>query len=139
MSISIRRFLLTLLVLSGVSLNCTKALADDIPQKIDATEALDLTYEVTKRHNPDKGSLEYSGLSRHETFFTFQGVGPTAGSYGFFAVNPWTGDVWALWGCKRQSTSGLKKLQAKIRERFTKGELKSYQTLRDIRPECITD
>ena len=139
MSRLIRVLLPTLLVLSGLSFNCAKALADDIPPKIDQTEALDLTYEVTKKHNPDKGSLEYSGLSRQERFFTFQGIGPVAGSYGFFAVNPWTGDVWALWGCKRQSTSGLKKLQAKIRERFTKNELKSYQTLRDIRSECITD
>lgn len=139
MPMSIRVLLFTLLILSGVSLNWAKVRADDIPQKIDATEAWDLAYEATKKHNPDKGSLEYGGLSRRESFFTFQGLGPVAGSYGFFAVNPWTGDVWALWGCRRQTTSGLRKLQAKIRARFTKDELKRYQILRDIRPECITD
>lgn len=96
MSMSIRIRLSATLILLGLSLNCVRALADEIPQKIDTTEAQDLTYEVTKKHNPDKGSLEYSGLSRHERFFTFQGLGPVAGSYGFFAVNPWTGDVWAL-------------------------------------------
>jgi len=32
-------------------------------------------------------------------FFEFDGVDQFGnGSFGFFAVNPWTGDVWALWG-----------------------------------------
>lgn len=136
---SIKILLSATLILLGLSLNCVRALADEIPQKISAEEALDLTYEVTKKHNPEKGSLDYSGQSDREKFFKFQGLGPVAGSYGFFAVNPWTGDVWALWGCKRQSTPSLRKRQAKIRQRFSPEEAKSYQKLRDIRPECITD
>lgn len=112
-------------------------LADDIAPKVDAEESENLIYEGLG-NKPD-GSLDYGGESPPPAFYDFQGLGPVAGSYGFFAVNPWTGDVWALWGCKRLATPTLRKSQAKIRQRFTKDELKQYPKLHKIRPECITD
>jgi hypothetical protein len=74
-------------------------------------------------------------------FFVYQGLSPPPadGSFGFFGVNPWTGDVWALWGCRRLSTPALRKSQVEIRKRFTTGELKQYAKLRRIRPDCIYD
>jgi len=84
------------------------------------------------------GAFDYdSNLS--PPFFVFYGVNqpPVEGSFGYFAVNPWTGDVWALWGCRKLSTRALRKSQAEIRKRFTREELKQYARLRRIKPECI--
>ena len=59
------------------------------------------------------------------------------GSGGYFAVNPWTGDVWDMWDCGKQySTPGLRKAQAVIRKRFSPAELKEYPRLRDLNPGC---
>jgi hypothetical protein len=58
---------------------------------------------------------------------------------GYFAVNPWTGDVWALWGYRKLSTPALRKSQAGIRRRFARDELQQYARLRRLRPECIIE
>lgn len=109
------------------------SLAEEIPQKIASEEARKLVQLAT-----GEVSLEYDGASEYDQFFVFEALGPEAGS-SFFKVNPWTGDVWDESGCKKMSTPRLRKLQAKIRQRFTKDELKGYQKLRKIRPECVTD
>ena len=57
--------------------------------------------------------------------------------HGSFAVNPWTGDVWSLWGCRKLSTLALRKSQVEIRKCFTREELKQYAQLRRLKPECI--
>jgi hypothetical protein len=71
-------------------------------------------------------------------FFVFQGIigHGAADSFGFFAVNPWTGDVWSLFGCKWLSTPTLRKSQAEIRSRFTPDELKEYPRLHRLNPGC---
>ncbi len=71
-------------------------------------------------------------------FIVFDGLTkpPVEGSFGVFAVNPWTGDVWNLWGCHRLSTPALRKSQAAIRQRFTREELKQYARLSRLKPEC---
>ncbi|HUC11893.1 MAG TPA: hypothetical protein VL985_15920 [Stellaceae bacterium] len=74
-------------------------------------------------------------------FFVYYGINdpPAEGSFGCFAVNPWTGDVWALWGCHRLSTPALRKSRAAIRRRFTREELKQYPRLRRLKPLCIVE
>jgi hypothetical protein len=74
-------------------------------------------------------------------FFVFNGLGgpPSEGGFGFFAVNPWTGDVWALWGCHKMSTPALRKSQAEIRKRFAPEELKRYAELSRLKPDCIVE
>lgn len=74
-------------------------------------------------------------------FFVFDGLSkpPAEGSFGFFAVNPWTGDVWNLWGCHRLSTPALRKSQASIRRRFSQAELKEYERLRRLKPICVVE
>ena len=74
-------------------------------------------------------------------FFSFDALGSSSanGSMGFFAVNPWTGDVWALCGCHLLSTPALRKSQAEIRRHFTPEELKRYAGLRRRKPDCIVE
>jgi hypothetical protein len=124
-----------LLILSGVR----NAYADDIPPKIDVEGARKLAYEAVGRV-VSKGSFDYDGGSANQPFIGFQAFGDSvAGSFGFYAVNPWTGDVWALWGCRRLSTPALRKAQKEIKDRFTPSERADYQRLHKLRPVCITD
>jgi hypothetical protein len=76
-----------------------------------------------------------------DSFFVFDGLNkpPVNGSFGFFAVNPWTGDVWALWGCHKLSTPALRQSQAEIRRRFTRAEMKQRTRLSRLKPECIVE
>ena len=74
-------------------------------------------------------------------FFIYYGINdaPAEGGFGYFAVNPWTGDVWALWGCHKLSTPALRKSQAAIRRHFGRNELKQYARPRRLKPECIVE
>lgn len=77
----------------------------------------------------------------NDRFFVFDGLNkpPADGSFGFFAVNRWTGDVWALWGCHRLTSPALRRAQVEIRRRFTRSELKEYVRLHSLKPECIIE
>jgi len=103
--------------------------------KIDERTAWRLAAEAYD-HGRDPKSFDYDpGMGR--PFFVYDGINEPNGSFGFFAVNPWTGDVWDLWDCRRLSTPALRKSQAIIRSRFAPKELKQYKRLAAIRPECI--
>ena len=112
--------------------------ADDVPWKIDETTAqilaVDAVYGSTKYIN----SFAYEGSDSKidPPFFVYDGMGPVNGSFGFFAVNPWTGDVWNLWGCWKESKPASRKLQVKIRKKFTADELKQYTHLSRLKPGC---
>mgnify|MGYP001555261639 FL=1 len=83
----------------------------------------------------------YQEYNKDPHFIIFYGINksPAEGSFGFYAVNPWTGDVWQLWGCYKLTSPALRKSQAAIRKRFTQAELKHYTELSDLKPECIVD
>jgi hypothetical protein len=92
----------------------------------------------------DLGFFDYdSSISINFTppFIVFDGLSkpPAEGSFGVFAVNPWTGDVWNLWGCHRLSTPALRKSQAAIRRHFTLTETKRYAGLRRLKPTCTVE
>jgi hypothetical protein len=74
-------------------------------------------------------------------FFVYYGLSetPAEGAFGYFAVNPWTGDVWALSGCHKLTTPALRKSQMEIRKRFTREELQQYARLRRLKPECVVE
>lgn len=116
----------------------TLAEAKELPFKIDAP---------TARHLVSEGA-EVIEMVVHDTgdedrrsappFFNFVWqVTPTGGNLGYFSVNPWTGDVWTRWSCKRLSTPALHKSQAKIRKLWTAAELKQYAKLHHLRPACV--
>jgi hypothetical protein len=108
------------------------------PWKIDEPTAQRLAAEADHGSATDLDAFDYdSNLS--PPFFVFYGVNepPAEGSFGHFAVNPWTGDVSSLWGCRKLSTPALRKSQAEIRKRFTREELKQYARLRHFKPECV--
>jgi hypothetical protein len=111
-----------------------------IPWKIDEPTAHRLASEAYYATDADVRYFDYDpGLGR--PFFVYYGVSapPAEGAFGYFAVNPWTGDVWNLWGCHRLSTPILRKSQAEIRRRFTRDELAQYDRLRRLKPDCIVE
>jgi hypothetical protein len=112
----------------------------EIPWKIDEPTAERLVAEGWD-HGRLPGVLDYDPKMRRR-FFEFYGISTapeSEGGFGYFAVNPWTGDVWDLWGCHKLSTPALRKSQAKIRRRFTREELKQYPRLAALKPECIVE
>jgi hypothetical protein len=105
------------------------------PWKLDEQAAQRLAAKAYG-HGKDPKWFDY-GPGMSSPFFVFYGLNQTDGGFGYFAVNPWTGDVWALWGCHKLSTPALRKSLAEIRRRFTLEELKQYRRLANLKPECI--
>jgi hypothetical protein len=114
--------------------------AADIPWKLDKKSAQALA-ALAAGDSANPGDLDPDLPTVSPPFFVFDGISPSPaeGSFGYFAVNPWTGDVWELWGCRRLSTPALRKSQAEIRGRFTSEELKQYARLRNLKPDCIVE
>jgi hypothetical protein len=114
--------------------------AAEIPWKIDEPTAQRLAAEAHYGADKRLDVFDYDA-NLSPPFFVYYGLTepPVQGSFGYFAVNPWTGDVWALWGCHKLSTPALRKSQAAIRRRFTREELKQYARLRRLKPECIVE
>jgi len=109
----------------------------EVPWKLDERTAQRLAAEAYGHGKDPKWFDPDPGMGR--PFFVFYGLNPSDGGFGFFAVNPWTGDVWALWGCRKLSTAALRRSLAEIRRRFSAAELREYQRLARRKPECITD
>lgn len=141
------KLILHLLVLIGAALLlCHSAATREIkiPHKVTEPTAQRLAAEAVHGRDEYLEFFEYdSGVSNNFSppFLVFRGASkpPAEGSFGFFAVNPWTGDVWNLWGCHRLSTPALRKSQAAIRWRFTRAELKQYPRLRRLKPICTVE
>lgn len=127
---------LALIVCAIVACDGVAAREIRIPWKINESAAQRLAAEGD---NSATGLEYFDYDSNSGSFFVYNGLTkpPAEGSFGFFAVNPWTGDVWNLWGCHRLSTPALRKSQGPIRRRFSREELKQYARLRRLKPECI--
>ncbi len=136
MSLIPRSALHALALIGGPLVLCHGAAASEmkIPGKIDESTAQRLAAETV--YGGDKYLEFFYFDSNDGSFVVFYGASkpPAEGGFGYFAVNPWTGDVWALWGCHKLSTPALRKSQAAIRQRFTFGELKQYAQLRRLKP-----
>jgi len=125
----------TLVLSHGVAARDAK-----IAWKIDEPTAERLAAEAVFGVDKYLDSFDYDS-NLDPPFFEYYGINdpPAEGGLGFFAVNPWTGDVWALWGCHRLSTPALRKSQASIRRRFTHDELTQYARLRRLKPICTVE
>jgi hypothetical protein len=130
----LRRLVFIVYCLLDISL--PSAIAGDVPKKLDVDEAEQLAYKALSGHRPrPPGTLWYEpDISL--PFFTFSGAAILAGIDGYWAVNPWTGDVWDLWGCTRPTTPALHRALTDIRHRFTAEERKQYRKLRRLKPVC---
>jgi len=137
-----------MLILAGFCLPAlagANALAKAPPLKLNNKEAQRLAALAQPGTNKSNLNdvmtyLDYNkdaNVAGEPPFFEFEGLSDTS-NYEFFAVNPWTGDVWALWGCKRMMTRGLHKAQVEIRHRFTPEERAQYPKLHRLRPVCIS-
>jgi len=114
----------------------SKSLAEEIPKKVEIDEAQILVSKAL--HNRELSTLWYEpDISL--PFISFSGAGIIDSIDGYWAVNPWTGDVWNLWNCRRPMTPALRKALAKIRERFAAKEQNQYQKLRRLKPDCEFD
>jgi hypothetical protein len=129
-----------LVALTIAPLNGRAGETTDIPWKLDEKGA-ELLADLVVGHGVAPGDLDPSPRKFSPPFFAFYGISkpPAEGSYGYFAVNPWTGDVWGLWGCHRLTSPALRKSQAEIRRRFTREEMKQYAKLHRLKPECIVE
>ncbi len=121
-----------------LSLGCSHPAYAEIKKKLDEPKS----YQLISRVYGDLhgGFFEYSPAV-DKTFYVYQGIGRpgTEGGFGYFAVNPWTGDIWALWGCYKINKPRLPALKAEIRRRFTPEELRQYRRLSRLKPDCVVD
>jgi hypothetical protein len=131
--------LFALIVGAIVACHDVAARETKIPWKVNESTAQRLAAEGD--HGSATGLEYFDYDSNSGSFFLFDGLTkpPVEGSFGFFAVNQWTGDVWNLWGCHRLSAPALRKSQAAIRRHFTRAELKQYTRLRRLKPICTVE
>lgn len=116
------------------------AVAQPPDRKIDIEEARKLVYEVVKVHNPG-ASVTSSPRAFDPSFYFFAATWPNpAGSpmIGYFAVNPWTGDVWNAAGCEHLTSKSIERLQQDIRRR-SHFKREDYTKLRAKKPMCGAD
>ncbi|WP_158918259.1 hypothetical protein [Caulobacter sp. S45] len=117
---------------------CSSTVRAEIPKKLTEPQAYKLLRGLYG--NLHGGFFDYSP-DVDKIFYAYQGIGRpgTEGGFGFFSVNPWTGDVWALWGCYKLKMPELRAAKAEIRRRFTAAELKQYDRLSRLKPDCIVE
>jgi hypothetical protein len=122
---------LFILPLSGAEAYVTK-----IPYKINQKMALRLLIAADAGASQVPDQISYDGITFDgPPFYSFSHA-DARGAFDYWSVNPWTGDVWDLWTCKKISTSASLSLQTKIRKRFTQEEMKQYDLLAAVKPQC---
>ncbi len=130
-------FVALIYFVATIMIGVSGALAESVAVKVGRKEAQHLAGRaVWNNARADVRYLDFQpGMA--EPFITFQGVSPRS-TFGYYAVNPWTGDVWALGSCHKMTTPALSKAQEAIHRRFTAEEDRDYARLRDIKPWCIS-
>ncbi|MDE1145623.1 MAG: hypothetical protein PW843_03250 [Azospirillaceae bacterium] len=71
-------------------------------------------------------------------FFAYRAHGN--GHFAEVAVNPWTGDVWDSWHCKKMDKPELRAAQKVLKKiNFPQVDEDLYKYLANMRPECFMD
>jgi hypothetical protein len=89
-------------------------------QRINVGVARKLVYEAIRIHNAGATLIE-SPRDFDSEFYFFAATWPNpTGSpiIGYFAVNPWTADVWAARICERLTSPQIKTFQERIRRKL---------------------
>lgn len=129
-------FVLYLLVCMGGGVGAGIAQEQNL-RRIGIATARTLANQVVNAH----GTVTLTDSSRplDPEFYYFSATWPNPkGSpmIGYFAVNPWTGDVWDVNGCKRLESRSLSKLKENIRKKS--GIRKNvFSELQNKQPLCI--
>jgi len=110
---------------------------DSGPRKITLSEARELANQPASAHGPVDLTESPRPLDRVFYYFAATWRNPTGSPVaGYYAVNPWTGDVWDVSGCKRLDSEVLRKRRDDIRHES--GVSKSvFSRLRNRKPLCI--
>jgi hypothetical protein len=105
--------------------------------RITSSEARELAGHPAGAHGPVDLTESPRPLDRDFYYFAATWRNPTGSPMtGYYAVNPWTGDVWDVGGCKRLDSAIPRKRREGIRHES--GVSKSlYSRLRERRPLCI--
>lgn len=111
--------------------------AENVPEKV--SEQLGYKLAVIAIDWP--GQIHKTGVLKNTTgFLIYQIDGRYEDRVGWYAVNRWTGDVWDINGdCKHLTNSKLQLEQGKIKEQFSKEELKEYKHLSRLEPYRMRD
>lgn len=118
--------------------------AEEINEKVNVDLGADLV-EMAMIGTPYKGAgygippENPKGTVPKDAFLIYQILGKYEGTVAWFAVNPWTGDVWNMNECMLFSNPELLKAQARVKKRFNGNELKEYKYLHDLKPYRMYD
>ena len=94
---------------------------------------------VMKQNGPSVSLVPYT-YSYAPEFWAYEAMWPNpngSGLSGYFAVNPWTGDVWETNACQKISSPAMKKIQEAV---WKKSKLlpEAEGTLHERAPGCIS-
>jgi len=104
--------------------------------RVSVEDARRLVYEAVRTRGPGITVSETRALDANFYFFDATWPNPTGSPMiGYFAVYPWTGDVWDYNACRRLDSSGLRKLQQEIRRSSGIGRVSA--SLRNRKLICI--
>ena len=110
---------------------------DSGPRKLTVDEAQELANQPASAHGPVDLTESPRPLDRVFYYFAATWPNPTGSPMaGYYAVNPWTGDVWDVSGCKRLDSETLRKRRDAIRRESGVSKA-AFARLRDKRPLCI--
>ncbi|MEA1651820.1 hypothetical protein UAJ10_22750 [Nitrospirillum sp. BR 11164] len=109
------------------------------PYKINLTQAEALA-NIALAMVDKRGWLE-GGLDDDGRFYGYWAYAVHGnGHYAEVAVNPWTGDVWDVWRCKKVKKPELQAAQKVLKEiNFSAAESRLYNDLAKWRPLCLKD
>jgi hypothetical protein len=110
---------------------------DSAPRKLTLNEARELANQPASAHGPVDLTESPRPLDRVFYYLAATWRNPTGSPVaGYYAVNPWTGDVWDVSGCKRLDSETLRKRRDAIR-RESGVSRSAFARLRNRKPLCI--
>jgi hypothetical protein len=126
----------------SLSFNVANARPKEVPKKVTEQEAMDL---VGTMYGPSvgEGGFDVTEPDDFNGFYLVADMGPEAGIADWWAVNPWTGDIWSVQLCFFMgpvTSPEIRATQAKFKARFSQAELKEYTRLHRLEPtHCMND
>jgi len=132
-----RGFLGVWALLCGIATAFTAPAQDATLPRIGADQARGLAREFANAHGTVELTESPRPLDRDFFYFAATWSNPVGSPMaGYYAVNPWTGDVWDVNACKRLESGRLRREREDIRRRSGISK-DAYSELRKKKPLCI--